>query len=105
VGAIMSVVLRRSWTLTRFVAPWVIWMVVRGMWVGLISLPVFWQGVPEHCERLARRWFERIVSNQRFQPEVEEGILAFLAFVAFLTTVLGWVILSHITVWVWRIIW
>lgn len=94
-----------TFTLTRMILPVLVWMVIRGMWAGLLALPAMCQGIPGHCENIAEIWTQRAISERNLPTNIEEDVRALFGFIAWLTMVLGWVILAHITVWLWQLVW
>ena len=93
-----------TWTLTGMILPIVIWMIIRGMWMGLLALPAMCQGIPGHCERIADIWTQRAIAERNLPTNVERDVRALFGFIAWLTMAAGWIILAHITCWLWRII-
>ena len=91
--------------LARVIIPILIWMIIRGMWASLITAVALCSGLPEHCRSLAEKWTKQAIEERGLTTNIEEHVRNFFEVVAWLMTFVGWVILSHITVWVWRIIW
>jgi hypothetical protein len=89
----------------RHVGPW-IWKVVgaafNSMGVALIGIG---KGVVQNSRELAEIWKEEFFNNNRNFPTRYDYIVRFIFLAAaFVTHVIGWIILAHLTVWILRVV-
>ncbi|MBE0649911.1 MAG: hypothetical protein IH595_03620 [Bacteroidales bacterium] len=63
------------------------------------AIASLWVGVPQATNRIANEWIERAVAAG-FPTIWDEKLYYTIRIVAFLTIVVGWVLLSFVTVWI-----
>lgn len=88
---------------SRVFLPWIGRIIL--FMVGLIitSALSFWSGIPQTTDRIANEWLDRAVANGF--PTIWDRRLYFtFRILAFAMILLGWVILSYITVWLVHLI-
>lgn len=87
---------------TRFlqmVIPWVfrsIGFTLNLMWTALSSL---WVGVPQALNRIADEWIGRAIASG-FPTIWDKKLYYTIKVMAFITIVVGWILLSFFTVWI-----
>ena len=81
----------------RMFLPWVGRIIMFMVSFILASVISFWGGVPRTVERIANEWLDRAVANG-FPTEWDRRLYFVFYYLAFAMVVIGWVILSHITV-------
>ena len=101
----MNIWLRRSFTLFWLVAPYVGRLFVRMMWAGLICFRFLWSGVDEQCIELGRHWTTRALQERNGLTAYEEELLSIFTTAAWLTVIIGWLLLAHLTVFLWGRFW
>ncbi len=82
----------------RFFLPWVGKIIMFMVSFILTSVISFWSGVPTMVERIANEWLDRAVASG-FPTQWDRRLYYTFYWLAFLMVVVGWVILSFITVW------
>lgn len=87
----------------RFFLPWVGRIVLFMVSFILTSVFSFWSGVPAVVERIANEWLDRAVAAG-FPTQWDRRLFFTFKYLAFGMILLGWVILSHITVWIVNLI-
>jgi len=87
----------------RFFLPWIGRIIIFMVSFILTSVISFWSGVPIIIERIANEWLDR-ADAARFPSEWDRQLFFTFKFLAFVMIVLGWVILSFITVWIVNLI-
>ena len=90
-----------AWFVVQRILPF---LVAMAFWTAAITIVGLCRGLPAHWEAIALEWNQRMI-DAGAPTEWEQHYMGILAFLALVMTVVGWVILSYITVWVWRIIW
>lgn len=90
--------MRRAFQIARFFAPWV-WGVIRFTCLLVaVTMVSFWRGVPQNISLIASEWQVR-ANNGGFPMTWNRELYYVLWALAFVTVILGWVVLSYITVW------
>lgn len=87
----------------RFFLPWVGRIVLFMVSFILTSVFSFWSGVPTVVERIANEWLDRAVAAG-FPTQWDRRLFFTFKYLAFSMILLGWVILSYITVWIVNLI-
>ena len=87
----------------RVVLPWIGRVILFMASFILMSVFAFWTGVPQTTERIANEWLDRAVAAG-FPTVWDRRMYFTFRVVAFAMIVLGWVILSYITVWLVHLI-
>jgi hypothetical protein len=97
--------IQRITTIIRQASPYIAGL----LWVMLVSsamcIKFFSKGVNEECEKVALEWTRRTVTEREGLSLYEAELLSIYAFLAWLSVLMGWIILSHITVIAWRWLW
>lgn len=87
----------------RFFTPWIarVFMFI----LGLIATSVisFWGNVPSTVRNIADEWLDRAVKSG-FPTQWDRHLYYVLSVLAYAMVVLGWVILSFLTVWIVHLI-
>jgi hypothetical protein len=81
----------------RWFIPWVGRIVMFMVGFILTSVVSFWSGVPAVVERIANEWLDRAVAA-RFPTQWDRHLFFTFRILAFSMILLGWVVLSFITV-------
>jgi hypothetical protein len=87
----------------RIIVPWILraaWFTLRLAATALVSL---WVGVPNATRRIADAWLGR-ATLAGFPTEYDTYLYHAVCFVAFLTIVLGWIVLAFLTVFLIRLL-
>lgn len=96
--------IQRSTTITRWATPYI----ARMLWVMLVSsamcIRFFSKGVNEECEAIAIEWTQRTVTERDGLSLYEAELRSLYGILAWLCVLMGWVILAHLTVWLWPIL-
>jgi len=87
----------------RFFTPWVTGAFTFTLGLIATSVITFWGGVPRRVDQLANLWVDRAYLAG-FPGEWTRQLYYVLYCLAFSMIVLGWIILSFITVWLVRVI-
>lgn len=95
----MRIWLRRAFTLTWLVAPYLIRMITWMLIAGYICFRFLWDGVDERCLELARHWTTRALQERNGLTAYEAELFSIFGFAAWVTVMVGWVICAYITVW------
>lgn len=85
--------------LLQLVVPWVMRSVgftAMMMWTALSS---FWVGVPQATHRIADEWAKKAF-DAGIPTNLDRRLYYAIRVAAFLTIVLGWILLSFFTVWI-----
>jgi hypothetical protein len=76
------------------------------IWAMFVSsgmcLRFFTKGVNEECEKMALEWTKRTITERDGLSAYEPELLSIYAFLAWLSVFMGWIILAHLTVFLWR---
>ena len=83
--------------------PWVGRIIIFMVSFILTSVFGFWSCVPSIVERIANDWLDRAVVAG-FPTQWDRQLFFSFRFLAFVMILLGWVILSFITVWIVNLI-
>jgi hypothetical protein len=87
----------------RFFLPWIGRIIIFMVSFILTSVVSFWGGVPATANSIANEWLDRAVAAGF--PTQWDGRLYFtFYYLALLMVVVGWVVLSFITVWIVNLI-
>ena len=88
----------------RHIAPWLVKLVGATLNTIGVALIGIGKGVVQNSNDLADYWTKDFFNNNRNFPTRYDYIVRsiFLA-VAFVTHVIGWIILAHLTVWILRV--
>jgi hypothetical protein len=91
--------LGRVWWVIWFVTPW-LWRLVLAilMWLGT-AFAAFWGNVPNATASIATDWRDRAVVAG-FPTEWDSRLFFLFWVIAFGMIVIGWIVLSYITVFV-----
>ncbi len=81
----------------RFFLPWVGRIIMFMIGFILTSVISFWSGVPSIIEKIANEWLDRAVTAG-FPTQWDRQLFFTFRYLAFAMILLGWVILSFITV-------
>lgn len=87
----------------RFFLPWIGRIIMFMVGFILTSVISFWSGVPLIIERIANEWLDRAVLAG-FPTRWDRHLFFTFRFLAFAMILLGWVMLSFITVWIVNLI-
>jgi len=83
----------------RFFLPWVGRIIMFMVGFILTSVISFWGGVPAMADRIANEWLDRAV-RAGFPTQWDRNLFFTFKTLAFAMILLGWVILSLLTVWI-----
>lgn len=87
----------------RLIAPWAFRFAWYCLMLAVTSLIAMWRGFPQTIQTMADEWIGRAI-RAGFPTAYVRQLRTVLWIVAVITVIAGWVILSHITVWFWRVI-
>ncbi len=85
--------------LLQIVVPWVIKPIGGTINLMLGTIASLWVGVPQATHRIADEWIQRAVAAG-FPTIWDSKLYYTIRIVAFITIVVGWVLLSFVTVWI-----
>lgn len=102
-----SIFLGRSVSLARTfiirIAPVVIWVAVQTLRTAGINFVTQWRAFPQVSGEIADEWTSRAIESG--MPMAWERQLRVITYVtAFVMNIVGWIVLSHLTVWIFRLI-
>ena len=92
-----------AWFIVRLATPWIIRVFMYTVWLSLTTVASFWIGIPNAVVQIADDWLDRAV-RAGFPTQWDKQLYHVLRAVAFLTIVLGWIVLAFTTVFIVRII-
>ena len=87
----------------RFFVPWVARAFMFFVVLIATSVLTFWSGVPRRVDQIANEWLDRAVLAG-FPTEWDSHLYHVLWALGLLMVIVGWVILSFITVWIVHLI-
>lgn len=83
----------------RFFLPWVGRIIMFMVGFILTSVISFWGGVPVMVDRIANEWLDRAVVAG-FPTQWDRNLFFTFKILAFAMILLGWIMLSFLTVWI-----
>ena len=87
------------WFAIRLATPWIVRMFMYTVWLSLTTVASFWNGIPNAAAQIADDWLGRAV-DAGWPTLWDRQLRRVFLVVAFMTIVLGWIILSFITVFI-----
>jgi len=89
--------------LLQMIIPWVLRSIGFTLKLMLTAISSLWVGVPQATHRIADEWIDRAVAAG-FPTIWDRKLYYTIRIVAFITIVVGWVLLSFVTVWIVKLI-
>lgn len=92
---------RRIIYLLRIIGPYVLWVFQFIIRMTLITAVANLSGLPKACDKIASDWVARAI-NAGFPSLHEDWLYRVLYVVGLAQYIVGWIVLSHLTVWLFR---
>ncbi len=89
--------------ITRFFVPWTLRMIWGVILFIAAAVVTFWAGVPTRTERIANEWLDRAVKDG-FPTQWDRQLYWTLRIWAWVTIIVGWIVLSYLTVTILRLL-
>lgn len=87
------------WFAIRLATPWLLRVFMSAILLSLTAVASFWIGIPNAAGQIADNWLDRAV-RAGWPTLWDRQLRRVFLVVAFMTIVLGWIVLSFITVFI-----